>query len=129
MNQDAETLQYCHGILPFFGIIAGRFAGNHESEWLRTDLIQIHHANVDPSFEPTTPRHAHSDSVECFVILEGSVTFEVEGQKLTLGRDTFLCVRAGAFHETLEVSSRSKFLTIRAPSKDDKVFYQERRRT
>jgi mannose-6-phosphate isomerase-like protein (cupin superfamily) len=84
-------------------------------------MLQIWFNHTDTAWADPIP-HAHRYSDECFVILEGSLVVEVEGQRVTIGPREFCCFAAGVLHAVVEVHPPVETLMIRAPSTVDKVY-------
>lgn len=69
--------------------------------------------------------HYHTESDEIFIVLEGTLVVEVEGQRFEVGPREFCCFPAGLPHAIVEVHPPVESLMIRAPSLDDKVHLAE----
>ena len=66
--------------------------------------------------------HLHLHSDECFVVLQGALIVEVDGQRHRIGPREFCCFPAGLVHAVVAVETPVETLMIRAPSTDDKVY-------
>ena len=66
--------------------------------------------------------HYHTDSDECFLVLQGQLTVEVEGEQFTIGPREFCCFPKGVFHAVSRVHPPIEVLVIRAPSIQDKIY-------
>ncbi len=85
--------------------------------------LQIWFNNTDQSWIGDGEKpHLHQNSDECFVVLDGSIVVEVEGERFTVGSQEFCCFPAGVYHAILEVNPPVKMLIIRAPSGADKIY-------
>jgi len=89
----------------------------------RSDQLQIWFNNTDQSWVGAGEvPHKHGQSDECFLILEGSIEIQVEGELKRIGAGEFCCFPAGVLHAVVAVNPPIKSLVIRAPSVDDKVY-------
>lgn len=72
--------------------------------------------------------HCHIESDEAFIVLNGSLTVEVEveveGEIFEIGPREFCCFPKGVFHAVLKVHPPIEALVIRAPSVLDKVYLE-----
>ncbi len=66
--------------------------------------------------------HKHLESDECFIVLQGQLVVEVEGERFTVGPREFCCFPQGVYHAVIEVRPPVESLMIRAPSVEDKVY-------
>jgi len=64
----------------------------------------------------------HAQSDECFIVLNGSLLVEVEGERVVVGPREFCCFPSGVYHAIIEVETPAETLMIRAPSVNDKVY-------
>ncbi len=69
--------------------------------------------------------HKHTESDECFIVLQGQLVVEVEGQRFTVGPHEFCCFQRGVYHTIVEVHPPVETLMIRAPSISDKIYQAE----
>jgi mannose-6-phosphate isomerase-like protein (cupin superfamily) len=86
-----------------------------------SDRLQVWFNHTDTPWADTG-LHAHQDSDECFVVLQGVLIVDVEGAHHTIGPREFCCFPRGVFHAVVEVMPPVQTLMIRAPSVDDKVY-------
>ena len=56
-----------------------------------------------------------------FVVLEGTVVVQVDGDRVAIGPGEFCCFPAGLRHAVLETQPPLRTLMFRAPSIDDKT--------
>ena len=66
--------------------------------------------------------HKHQNSDECFIVLQGSLDVDVEGEQFTINTGEFCCFPAGIYHSILEIQPPIETLMIRSPSIEDKVY-------
>ena len=66
--------------------------------------------------------HYHIESDEAFIVLNGRLTVEVEGEIFDVGPREFCCFPKGVFHAVLKVYPPIEAFVIRAPSVLDKVY-------
>ena len=91
-----------------------------EGEAVQTDRIQIYLRTGD-DLSGDRSAHAHTACDEFIIVLEGSVTVEVEGRTHTIGKDEFCHFGIGQFHRIAAASADVRALVIRAPSVEDKL--------
>ena len=91
----------------------------------QSDQLQIWFNNTDESWvgEGELP-HKHLQSDECFLILEGSIEVQVDGDTILIGAGEFCCFQAGVLHAVVSVKPPIQSLVIRAPSVEDKVYVE-----
>ena len=87
----------------------------------QSEQLQIWYNNTTKPWLDPLP-HAHQESDECFIVLQGSLVVDVEGERFSLGPREFCCFPRGVYHATIEVHPPIESLMIRVPSKDDKVY-------
>jgi mannose-6-phosphate isomerase-like protein (cupin superfamily) len=92
-----------------------------DEDGFRSDRLQIWFNHTDTAWNDPAP-HMHLDSDECFIVLDGSIVVEVEGERVTIGPREFCCFEAGLYHAVVEVHPPVETLMIRAPSINDKVY-------
>jgi uncharacterized cupin superfamily protein len=67
----------------------------------------------------TPPPHRHSGNEEAYFVLDGDVTFILDGSMSTRGAETFVLVPAGAAHTFGNTSDApARLLVIHAPALD-----------
>ena len=67
------------------------------------------------------PSHVHDDEDDAFYILEGELTFEVEGEEVRARQGTFVLVPPGVEHTFANrTDSEVRVLNIHAPAGFDK---------
>lgn len=78
--------------------------------------IGIVDVRAKPS-ESTPPLHFHERHAECFLVLDGELTFRLEDRELQAGSETWVLLPPGVLH-TFGVSgaSTAHFLNIHVPS-------------
>lgn len=87
----------------------------------RSERLQIWYNNTMTPWADPAP-HMHLESDECFIILEGSLIVEVEGERFTIGPREFCCFPRGVYHSVIEVHPPVESFMIRAPSGNDKIY-------
>jgi mannose-6-phosphate isomerase-like protein (cupin superfamily) len=90
----------------------------------RSALVQIWYNNTEIGWIDGAP-HMHARSDECFVVLQGRLVVEVEGERVTVGPREFCCFPRGVYHQIVDVDLLVESLMIRSPSVDDKVYRHE----
>jgi mannose-6-phosphate isomerase-like protein (cupin superfamily) len=113
-------LKFHHYKLPEYStLLSGRLPREELS--FQSDKLQKWYNNTDEHWvDPNL--HYHLESDECFIVLRGSLTVEVEGERYTIGPREFCCFPLGVYHAVVEVHPPLETLMIRAPSIDDKVY-------
>ncbi len=87
----------------------------------QSDQLQIwYNHTAEPWSDPTS--HAHTESDECFIMLRGTLSVDVEGELITIRQGEFCCFPRGVFHRVVEVIPPIESLMIRAPSVADKIY-------
>jgi mannose-6-phosphate isomerase-like protein (cupin superfamily) len=89
----------------------------------QSEQLQIWYNHTDQNWvgDGETP-HAHTQSDECFIVLQGELVIEVEDERFTVGPREFCCFPHGQYHAIIAVHPPVETLMIRAPSVDDKVY-------
>lgn len=112
-----------HRKLPNYStLLAGRLPPDEIG--FQSDRLQIWYNHTTEAWVDPLP-HAHRESDECFIILQGSVLVEVEGERFTVGPREFCCFPIGVYHQIVEVHPPAETLMLRAPSISDKVYQPE----
>ncbi len=70
--------------------------------------------------------HAHRDSDECFIVLKGSLTVQVEDEVHRVVAGEFCCFSIGVYHAILGVETPVEAFMVRAPSVEDKLYREEK---
>lgn len=86
-------------------------------------LLLIWYNNTQEAWSDPLP-HAHKESDECFIVLKGSLTVEVEGERFTIGPREFCCFPQGVYHQVIAVHPPVESPMLRSPSVDDKIYQQ-----
>lgn len=115
--------QFHHHKLPAYStLLAGHTPPDEVG--FQSELLQIWYNNTAQAWRDDGS-HAHQESDECFIILRGRVTVEVEGEHHEIGAGEFCCFPRGVYHAVVDVQTPVESLMIRAPSVDDKVYGAE----
>ncbi len=89
----------------------------------QSNQLQIWYNNTNESWIGSgEPPHLHTLSDECFVVLQGALIVEVDGERFKVGPREFCCFPRGVPHAILEIHPPAETLMIRAPSVDDKIY-------
>lgn len=100
-------------------LLAGR--APRDALGVRTEHFQILYRNTDaPWSDPD--EHLHSESDECFLVLQGTLVIEVEGECQEVGPRAVCFFGRGTRHRLRETRGHVECLIIRAPSLEDKVY-------
>lgn len=112
-----------HQPLPAYStLLCGR--SPRDAVGFQSDALQIWYNHTEKAWKDKGV-HKHLESDECFVVLRGQITVEVEGQRFTVGPREFCCFPRGVYHAVVEVQPPVESLMIRAPSVEDKVYWGE----
>ena len=87
----------------------------------KSDQLQIWYNNTTQVWDDPAP-HFHTHSDEIFIILKGSISVEVEGERIKVTSGEYCCFPAGVTHSVVAVQPPVESLMIRAPAVDDKVY-------
>lgn len=87
----------------------------------RSDRLQICYFNTQEGWTDPLP-HAHQESDECFLLLQGTIIVAVEGERVTIGPREFCCIPRGIYHQVVEVRPPVECLIMRGPSAHDKRY-------
>lgn len=101
------------------GLLAGRQPPDDLG--FQSERLQIWFNNTDEPWADPAP-HYHDGSDECFIVLQGWIEVEVEGNRRMVGPREFCCFPAGVKHAVVAVHPPVESLVIRAPSIDDKQY-------
>lgn len=117
--------KYHHRKLPDFSTLLSGHTPLHELGF-KSDRLQIWYNKTNESWigDGESP-HKHLESDECFIVLEGSMIIEVDGDQFTLSAGEFCCFPAGIYHNILEIHPPVEALMIRSPSIADKEYLIE----
>ncbi|MDX1615373.1 MAG: cupin domain-containing protein [Candidatus Promineifilaceae bacterium] len=106
---------------PFSTLLAG--PAPPDEIGFSSDKLQIWYNNADESWVGQGERpHRHERSDECFIVLRGTLTVQVEGRQVRVGPGEFCCFPAGVDHAIMAVETPAETLMIRAPAGQDKVY-------
>jgi mannose-6-phosphate isomerase-like protein (cupin superfamily) len=95
----------------------------HDGIGFQSHRLQVWYNNSEKSWVGTGEiPHMHDDSDEIFIVLQGEIIVEVEGERFPVGAREFCCFPRGLFHSIVEVHPPVETLMIRAPSVDDKIY-------
>lgn len=68
-----------------------------------------------------TVAHAHRESDEIYIVLEGQMVIAVNGELFNVAADEVLCVPSGTVHQLMRVEVPCRSLVLRSPSVNDKI--------
>jgi mannose-6-phosphate isomerase-like protein (cupin superfamily) len=115
--------QFHHQKLPDYStLLAGHTPPNEIG--FRSERLQIWYNNTAKGWADPAP-HKHLESDECFIVLQGQIVVEVEGERHIIGPREFCCFPQGVYHSVVEVYPPVESLMIRAPSVNDKVYQDD----
>jgi len=117
--------RFHHRPLPEFStLLSGRWPPDDVG--FRSDRLQIWYNHTEEGWSDPPIQHAHRESDEVFIVLQGSLDVEVEGESFTVGPREFCCFPAGVYHRIAVVHPPVETLMLRSPSIDDKVYLRDR---
>lgn len=68
------------------------------------------------------PPHVHEDAEQAIVVLEGAISFTINGEVLTLGVGDVAIVPRGATHSGRSIEGEAVFIEVFAPLRAEHVF-------
>jgi hypothetical protein len=86
-----------------------------------SDRLQISYFNTAEAWADLQP-HAHRESDECFLVFEGTIVLDVEGERVTVGPREFCGFPRGTYHQVVEVHTPVECLVIRNSAGYDKTY-------
>jgi hypothetical protein len=87
----------------------------------RSDRLQINYFNTMEAWTDQLP-HAHQESDECFLVFQGAIIVEVEGERVTIGPREFCGFPRGTYHQVVEVHTPIECLILRNSAGYDKKY-------
>ena len=87
----------------------------------QSNALQVFYARSEESWEDERA-HAHLEADECFLVLQGAVVVEVDGEEHVIGPREYAFFPRGVFHRIARVVPPVEAFMIRAPSVEDKVY-------
>lgn len=114
--------QFHHSKMPDHStLLSGR--SPRDETGFQSELLQIWYNNTNKNWVKTPEvSHYHKESDELFIVLQGALHVEVDGQVHRIGPREFCCFPAGQWHAVVRVELPAETLMIRSPSVDDKVY-------
>jgi quercetin dioxygenase-like cupin family protein len=82
--------------------------------------LSVFRATLRQGFSP--PRHVHTREDEVFLVLDGDVSFEIDGRRRSAGPGTSLYMPRGVPHSFLVESAVATMLGIMAPGDFEHLF-------
>lgn len=92
-----------------------------------TDALSFQSERLQVIFNHTstpwqdTAAHAHRESDEIYVVLEGRMAIAVNGELFNVAAGEVLCVPSGTVHQLMRVEVPHRSLVLRSPSVSDKI--------
>jgi hypothetical protein len=87
----------------------------------RSDRLQINYFNTMEAWTDQLP-HAHQESDECFLVFQGTLIIEVEGERVMIGPREFCGFPRGTYHQVIEVHPPIECLVLRNSAGYDKKY-------
>jgi len=114
--------KYHHKKLPDFSTLLSGHSPQ-DKYGFESNKIQIWYNNTEESWvEDGELPHKHRESDECFIVLNGTLVVDVEGEQFSIGPGEYCFFPSGVFHNILEVKTPVETLMIRSPSINDKMY-------
>jgi mannose-6-phosphate isomerase-like protein (cupin superfamily) len=82
--------------------------------------LSVFRATMHRGFSP--PRHIHTREDEVFLVLEGDVSFEIDGRRLSAGPGTSVYMPRGVPHSFLVESPIAAMLGVMVPGDFEQLF-------
>ena len=98
-------------------LISGRSPVD-EFSFASDNLQVIYNCTDEPWADESA--HCHDISDEIYIVMEGCMVLDVEGERMAVEAGDYLCVAAGVVHRLVEVTTPVKSFVIRSPSIADK---------
>jgi mannose-6-phosphate isomerase-like protein (cupin superfamily) len=119
----AEDRAFHHRRLPpHSALLAGRSVPDELA--FESEALQVWFNDRAEDWTDPGP-HLHTRSDEMFVVLDGALLVEVDGEHVRVGPGEFCCFPAGSLHQIVSIEPPIRTFMIRAPSVDDKVYPAE----
>ena len=117
--------KFHHRHLPnFSALLSGPTPPNDFA--FQSDRLQINYFNTNEAWTDPLP-HAHQESDECFLVFQGTIIVDVEGEQVTIEPQEFCGFPRGTYHQVVEVHPPVECLIVRnsAPSPDKRYLLQD----
>lgn len=109
-----------HKALPKFStLLCGRQP--RDDYGFQSGNLQTWHNDTEKRWQDPAP-HYHTDSDEIFIVLQGCIMIQVEGQTHTINAGEYYCFGVGVVHSLIAGEPPVQSLMIRAPSIEDKIY-------
>ena len=107
-------------IPPYSALLSGRYTPDDLA--FQSDLLKVWYNDrpTEPHSDPGS--HFHAESDEMFIVLEGALIVEVNGETVRVEAGEFCCFPAGVLHGVTAIETPLRSLMIQAPSVQDKVY-------
>ena len=99
--------------------ICGQFFD--EGNIVKNDNLEVKLSTMLPGF--TEPVHFHPHGTEVVIILEGKVTFQLNGVSKVLTDGDFIFITNKVKEAVIEVHNPTKYIVVRTPSVPDNKTY------
>ncbi len=81
------------------------------------------HQSYAPAGQPAAHLHVHHATEEAFIVLEGELTFHVEGRKVAMGAGSFVLVPRGVRHTFANPGGQpARYLVLFSPAGLERFF-------
>jgi mannose-6-phosphate isomerase-like protein (cupin superfamily) len=99
-------------------LISGRNPTDELS--FQSERLQVIFNHTSTSWQDTVA-HAHRESDEIYIVLEGLMVIAVSGELFNVAAGEVLCVPSGMVHQLMRVEVPHRSLVLRSPSVNDKI--------
>ncbi|MGF6533705.1 mannose-6-phosphate isomerase-like protein (cupin superfamily) [Paraburkholderia sp. GAS206C] len=101
-----------------WALISGRSPTDELS--FRSEGLQVIFNDTSTPWQDAVA-HAHRESDEIYIVLEGPMVIAVNAELFTVAAGEVLCVPSGTAHQLIRVEVPHRSLVLRSPSVDDKM--------
>lgn len=99
-------------------LISGRNPTDELS--FQSERLQVIFNHTSTPWQDTVA-HAHRESDEIYIVLEGLMVIAVSGELFNVAAGEVLCVPSGMVHQLMRVEVPHRSLVLRSPSVNDKI--------
>jgi mannose-6-phosphate isomerase-like protein (cupin superfamily) len=99
-------------------LISGRNPTDELS--FQSERLQVIFNHTSTPWQDTVA-HAHRESDEIYIVLEGLMVIAVSGELFNVAAGEVLCVPSGTVHQLMRVEVPHRSFVLRSPSVNDKI--------
>ena len=112
--------KFHHRSIPDFSALLSGSTPPNDLAFL-SDRLQINYFHTNDAWADPLP-HAHERSDECFLVFQGTIIVEVEGERVVIRLREFCGFPHGIYHQVVEVHPPLECLIIRNFMGPDKKY-------